>query len=381
MAKILKSAKFMLTKRLVGGFILVAAALIVVPASATTQSACPKDTSPYDIPSSSLGACGYHVFPMTSEATLSDGGTSYVYDINGGTATFNVPPAKFNPVTATSDQLAEYGFPARPSATSTSAYSAWVSRYQGAQVQTPPSELISAPVVNTPLPSDNWSGYIATNASSTYYDFVDTQYVQPSNTESVCTGGTGVSLGSIWSGLGGLDDSDLVQDGTYFGSSDSSLAANGQFWFEFAPSGSDVDSSGSVILTGTANPGDVVESSVVKNSGNSYSMQLYNTTSEELWDPTISAPAGFTFNGGSADFIIETPSLYSGATFLGYANLPDFDSDNFDYASVGHSSSIAYLSTYTHQSVTMIPGSMTYASAGSLGTDSSFTDTYGACSG
>jgi len=176
----------------------------------------------------------------------------------------------------------------------------------------------------------------------------------------------------------------LAQDGTYFGSSDSSVAANGQFWFEFYPSNPDIDSAGdqtSTLLPDVAAAGDVVEASVTYNSGTNYSLELYDTTNTDLYTLTANAPSGFTPDGSTAEFIIETPQLSSNGVVIGYANLPDFVSDNFDYASVGHLMSIAYLSTYTHQSVTMEPGSTPYATAGSLGTDSSFTDTYGGCSG
>jgi len=261
-----------------------------------------------------------------------------------------------------------------------------VTKYENVDIQTPPPSLISAPIVSTPLISHNWSGYIATNSSSTYFNFANTEYVQPSNAISACTGGTGISVGSIWAGLGGdTPAKDLAQDGTYFGSNDSSLAADGQFWFEFAPDAVDIDSSGSQLsdlLPDVADPGDIVEASVSYNSGVNYSLDLYDVTNGDYYDLTANAPAHFTPDGSSAEFIIETPAIYStSGTFLGYSNLPDFDSDNFNYASVGHSTSIAYLSTYSHQSVTMEPGSTPYATGGSLGNDSVFTDTYHACSG
>jgi hypothetical protein len=357
---------------------------IVAPVGASTAPTCTGGTNPYGDTPEVLAACGLTTYPLSSSGTLPDGGSSYTYEINGTSVTFNVPPAHFNPVSATEEQLKAYGIPARPSPSSGVAFAQWVLKYRHAHIQTPPPSLISAPLVNTPLITSNWSGYIATNSSSTYYDFVNTQFVQPSNTVSTCTGGTGISLGSIWAGLGGHNTNYLAQDGTYFGSSDSSVAANGQFWFEFYPSNPDIDSAGdqtSTLLPDVAAAGDVVEASVTYNSGTNYSLELYDTTNTDLYTLTANAPSGFTPDGSTAEFIIETPQLSSNGVVIGYANLPDFVSDNFDYASVGHLMSIAYLSTYTHQSVTMEPGSTPYATAGSLGTDSSFTDTYGGCSG
>jgi|GEM_PF-3589433 len=357
---------------------------IVAPVGASNASTCTGGTNPYGDTPTELAACGLITYPLSSSGTLSDGGSSYTYEINGASVTFYVPPAHFNPLSATEEQLKTYGISARPSPSRGVAFALWVLKYRHVHIQTPPPNLISAPILNTPLIEPNWSGYIATSSSSTYYNFVNTQYVQPSNTVSACSGGTGISLGSIWAGLGGHNTNYLAQDGTYFGSNDSGLAANGQFWFEFYPSNPDIDSAGnqsSYLLPDVAAAGDVVEASVTYNSGTSYSLELYDTTNTDLYSITANAPSGFTPDGSTAEFIIETPSLYSGTTFLGYSNLPYFVSDNFNYASVGHLTSIAYLSTYTHQSVTMEPGSTPYATGGSLGTHSAFTDTYVACSG
>jgi hypothetical protein len=45
---------------------------------------------------------------------LLGGGTTYTYEINGVKDTYFIPPKNFNPLSATNDQLKEYGFPSRP---------------------------------------------------------------------------------------------------------------------------------------------------------------------------------------------------------------------------------------------------------------------------
>ncbi len=112
------------------------------------------------------------------------------------------------------------------------------------------------------------------------------------------------------------------------------------FWFEFYPSNPDIDSAGdqsSYLLPDVAAAGDVVEASVNYISGSNYYLFLYDTTNSDLYTLTATAPSTFTPDGSSADFIVETPGLWSGSTFLGYTNLPDFVSDNFLYATVEHS--------------------------------------------
>jgi hypothetical protein len=165
-------------------------------------------------------------------------------------------------------------------------------------------------------------------------------FTQPSNAVSHCMVGGPVSLGSIWTGLGGESaTSTLAQDGTYFGSTN---GLNGEFWYEFVP--------GSTTLLGKkANPGDTVETSVTYDSGSLYSMNIFDMTSGVSYSMIISAPSGFTADGTIAEAIVERPFIDNSY----YANLPFFGTANFSDSQVQSGGVIHYLSYYPHQAETM----------------------------
>ncbi len=54
------------------------------------------------------------VVRYSAKQALPDGGTNYVFNIDGVQNILHEPPDGFCPATATDAQLAEYGFPARP---------------------------------------------------------------------------------------------------------------------------------------------------------------------------------------------------------------------------------------------------------------------------
>jgi hypothetical protein len=76
---------------------------------------CEGSFEPYDYTPAALEACGIPVFPATVEA-LPGGGERYSYYEPTGTLfeETTVPPPGFDPVGATAEELAEYGFPPRP---------------------------------------------------------------------------------------------------------------------------------------------------------------------------------------------------------------------------------------------------------------------------
>lgn len=61
--------------------------------------------------------------PQASASAMPGGGTVYRYNTPGAPTYVTVPPAGFNPFTATAQQLAEYNFPRRP--TNSSALALW----------------------------------------------------------------------------------------------------------------------------------------------------------------------------------------------------------------------------------------------------------------
>lgn len=75
----------------------------------------PQSYNPYTVAKSFLQHCKDGVYPVQKVLSLKGGGNAYVYDVAGVRTTDLVPPAGFDPLTASASQLAEYGYPPRPS--------------------------------------------------------------------------------------------------------------------------------------------------------------------------------------------------------------------------------------------------------------------------
>jgi hypothetical protein len=79
--------------------------------------------SPYAYTQQAASAC-FVTDPLVAKSALPDGGTQYTYrQASGNLVSEPIPPAGFDPVTASASQLAEYGLEPRP--TSPSALSDW----------------------------------------------------------------------------------------------------------------------------------------------------------------------------------------------------------------------------------------------------------------
>ena len=105
-----------------------------------TNCAAPVPATPS---AAQLAACGYSITPLTSISPLPDGGSKYIY--GDDTTEEFVPPADFNPITATQAELYTYGFPARPDV-SAADYQGWNNVYgKLAHVDPAPPFLFSNP--------------------------------------------------------------------------------------------------------------------------------------------------------------------------------------------------------------------------------------------
>lgn len=174
-----------------------------------------------------------------SVSPLSDGGSLYSYtsQFSAGSVQYPVPPQGFSPLTGSAAQLAEYGFPPRPS--SGTALSEWLtamtnytgtpipdlllradpdshtvatSPEQGAEPQSTQQDVGAPSAASTLARAGNWAGYIASLSSPNYVATIGTA-VLPS-TSTYCGSGSKMP---VWTGLGGAGGfaggGNLMQEG------------------------------------------------------------------------------------------------------------------------------------------------------------------------
>ncbi len=60
--------------------------------AAAVKALCSRLGNPYQSKDSVLTACGYQLFPRRAVRVLPGGGMSYLYQVGGGTLTYNIPP-------------------------------------------------------------------------------------------------------------------------------------------------------------------------------------------------------------------------------------------------------------------------------------------------
>ena len=316
--------------------------------------------------------CGYTAIREQAMKVNKYGGDAYEYTLPDGTEmSFNTLPSTFNASSASNSELKYFGLPSRPMPSDPTGLSAWTSKYGNLQFSAPPQVLLISPYKNISSTSGNWSGAVATSTSTSTYTLANGTYTQPSNNVSNCNIGTDVSLGSIWSGLGGeTNTANLAQDGTYFGSNVSGL--NGEFWYEFAPNGP-------VVLNKFANVNDSVEAEVSYDGGSVFTMNIMDFTNGVTYSNIVTAPSGWTFDGTIADFIVERPLVNNSV----FANLPNFGQTTFQYAEVESGGTISYLSSYPNLLISMVASSgdtLATPVPGVIGSNGGFPDHYLACS-
>ena len=95
-----------------------------------------KDASDYTAEAAS--SCGYTIYPLSQETTQSDGERDYDFIEDGETLTRILPPPNFDPLTATDEQLATYGYPEPPAQSATADYQSWVSQVESIDVPSAP---------------------------------------------------------------------------------------------------------------------------------------------------------------------------------------------------------------------------------------------------
>jgi len=272
-----------------------------------------------------------------------------------GIHTFNAPPAGYNPLTATEEENAVYGFPPRPPQEDTEHYRMWAKAMMAAKTRwagplkattywSEPAHRAAAPEstpeeeagVKATGPTTyyyyNWSGFIntqptlkkynnnSTTATNSFY-YVESDFNVPVAEEAftgeggtICDNGTDLMV--AWNGIDGdLDQNALLQGGTLSGVSCSNpygwplISTQYVAWLEWWPAYP-------IIATFDVNPGD------------DFFVETWDTTATQgyvaLEDETLGIYAifGITSAGGpglignSAEYIVERPCC------VGYNSFP-----------------------------------------------------------
>ena len=268
-----------------------------------------------------------------------------------GATTIDAPPAGFDPIAASDEELAYHGFPPRPNQTTEpKAYATWVKAMKASKVRVAPgleqTEVFHGPVKpgkaanptaveSNPLLSSqarntsysyNWSGYVDFSGASSYgsssFYYLVNHYVVPVAEQAfgACTGGW--DWGSAWNGIDGWGSADVLQAGIEFDAycSGSTRASYYSAWYEWYPYG-EVRISGLPIA-----PGDDLFVEVWHTSptqGYAYMVNYNNNQSVEVG---FTAYPGYPLVGNSAEWVVERPSVGGSlATLTNYIMDPFWD--------------------------------------------------------
>lgn len=270
------------------------------PAQAAARSSATIDCSaalrsdPYTLTTSVLNACGFHRFSRLGVNNLPGGGREYVYIVAGARTTIPVPPAGFNPLTASARQLAEYSLPQRPRIPAL--LTAWREKMAKLRPVVPPAELISKPITasTTSTTNSHWSGYLATSTNSSHFFQATTTYTEPTLYSSACS----TNYVVIWSGLGGWYTGKLAQSGTI--EFQPSGTGENQAWWEILPTYPSI-----VTVNLYATVGHDFESDVNWN-GTTYNFFLQNNYTGKYLSINVT---NSNYDGRTADFVVERPEV------------------------------------------------------------------------
>jgi Peptidase A4 family len=280
-----------------------------------------------------------------------------------GIRTFNAPPAHFNPLTASEEDNALYGFPPRPDPQKDAAgYAKWARamshpqrRWNGnlkvTDFQSQPARAAKAPsgassdisAVPTTKYFYNWSGVINSNALTKYngtggsYYYVISDFNVPVAQQAfggVCDGGWDLEVS--WNGIDGYKNGNaLLQGGSYSGAycSGSSRATSYFAWFEWWPAYS-------IIAAYNVNPGDDMFVETWDTSSTNGYVYLYDETLNYANTYNITSNGGPGLIGNSAEYIVERPCCRSGFNYPLANYVQDFWTENFAYSFYNYNHSL-----------------------------------------
>jgi hypothetical protein len=268
---------------------------------------CNSSFNPYHYTEAQVRACGYATFPMVAAANLADGGSAVEYNVKGVMVKNLIPPAGFQPESATAAQLDEYGFPPRP--TDPTLLTRWQQEMSGWRGAAPPSPFLAETHLQVTADSvygnNIWAGYVITAqpGSISAFSHVEGWYYEPTFGPSRCSPTTEVT----WAGLGGYVDPYnggwLAQDGTAWNSSGVDLH---EAWWEIVPENN------LTAINYYATPGVIMDVSVRVISGG-FRFWFYNYAGTSM---AFDKPFAQATNSLSAEVIVERPTVGNAPTNL-----------------------------------------------------------------
>ena len=271
-------------------------------ASAGKSPPCHSAFNPYNYSRAAVAACGYRTFPRESFKALPGGGRGVYYNLNGHQVEFLIPPAGFNPATASASQLSEYGYPPRPAGAS--ARARWASETTNSKSAPAPPFVAETPMRADSVYNPNWSGYVVSGGSGTFTS-AEALYPEPRFYHSSCAKTSDVT----WAGIGGYyarkgeSRYPLAQDGTGFGVPD---LGSHQAWFEIYPENAySVDLSGHIGYT--------FDAFVAWHGAGVYSFYMHDAKTNK---DVAFREHNNSFSGISAEAINERPEINGKLTNL-----------------------------------------------------------------
>jgi hypothetical protein len=230
---------------------------------------------------------------------------------------YDLPPAGFNPLTASDAELEQWGFPPRPSPSNAAVYARWKRLASVARVSPqltftniavgPARNVKLGSVINntTNATSDVWSGAVLSGADHTFSvneTLVEGGWNIPSVSQAIGTCNSTFDESFEWVGFDGWDSSDVLQAGTEADADCSSTLYS--FWYEWFPNLE------TRVSSPVAQPGDDVAVQVWYTTtspyGHAYWADYRTAASASVG---FNPPSGTTYEGNSAEWIVERPSI------------------------------------------------------------------------
>lgn len=277
-----------------------------------------------------------------------------------GATTIDAPPAGFDPITASDEDLQYQGLPPRPNQNAQpKAYATWVKAMHASKTRIVPTleqtTIFHGPAkparaanptavesgASTPsgkvsnATSSNWSGYVdfsgATSYGSSSYYYLVNHMVIPVAQQAfgACTGSW--DWGSEWNGIDGWGSNDVLQAGIEFDAycSGGSKSSYYSAWYEWYPYG-EVRISGLPVTAG-----DDIFVEVWHTSSTQGYAYLVNYNTNQSVSIGFTAYPGYPLVGNSAEWVTERPSVGGSlATLTNYIMIPFWDAYAYTESSV-----------------------------------------------
>jgi hypothetical protein len=290
----------------------------------------------------------------------------HALNLPGATA-IDAPPAGFDPIHASDEELQYHGFPPRPNQTTEpKAYATWVKAINASKMRVVPqleqtgilhgsankqpngNATMVEYAVTPPAPHDNnlvttsMAGYYILSGATSYgaksFYYIVSDFVVPIAQQWGCSGGW--EYASAWDGIDGFGSPDVLQAGVEFDAfcSAAGRASYYSAWYEWYPYG-EVRIGGFPVA-----PGDDMFVEVWHTSPTQGYVYLVNYNTNQSVELGVTAYPGRALIGNSAEWIVEDAS-----SLVNFGWIPFWDAVAYT------ESSVQYCSTNGTQIVSIGP--------------------------